>query len=371
MLNPLNFLNRLFVKRLPAYVERGVSAVPGGRRLLNFLKSVTHYVMRSKNPLLQLFYLALVLGGYAIFLVRLLPHVPGNGILGPIHAYTSHMAVAFIMYTFYKASVVGPGNAFDVKHANCYAYDGFLYVHRDCRTCHKRKPARSKHCALCQTCVPRFDHHCPWINQCVGEDNYRWFLLFIGWNALFLTYASYVLGAILLWITVEQKLWSMQYTHRPSGKIVSASWQIVFQYMMAGFGLEMCLLVLCAVMAVVMYGFLGYHLHLIFENTTTNESEKWGGVEDYYRWLKNNPKEESSIKRESEVIRPDFPKALEDRKDEEFPETMPTNAYELGSYYKNLMEVIYPRSTTHAEAAATAAQPEKTKRKKKSAKKTR
>ncbi|RNC30206.1 putative Zinc finger DHHC domain containing transmembrane protein, partial [Trypanosoma cruzi] len=49
----------------------------------------------------------------------------------------------------------------------------------ECSTCHVPRPSRSKHCRLCDYCVRRYDHHCPWINNDVAEGTHRWFLLFI------------------------------------------------------------------------------------------------------------------------------------------------------------------------------------------------
>lgn len=45
------------------------------------------------------------------------------------------------------------------------------------------KPERSHHCRACKTCTLKFDHHCPWLNQCVGLGNERYFVLFMSWLA--------------------------------------------------------------------------------------------------------------------------------------------------------------------------------------------
>ncbi len=48
-----------------------------------------------------------------------------------------------------------------------------------CAQCELIKTKQSRHCVICGRCVQRFDHHCPWLNNCVGYRNHLYFYLFV------------------------------------------------------------------------------------------------------------------------------------------------------------------------------------------------
>lgn len=59
-----------------------------------------------------------------------------------------------------------------------------LNVRNYCISCRIRKPLRSKHCKICDICVAKFDHHCPWTNNCVGANNHRLFFIYLFFSLL-------------------------------------------------------------------------------------------------------------------------------------------------------------------------------------------
>ena len=48
-----------------------------------------------------------------------------------------------------------------------------------CPDCKLIRTPRSRHCAICNVCVERYDHHCTWINNCVGINNSAVYVFFL------------------------------------------------------------------------------------------------------------------------------------------------------------------------------------------------
>ncbi|CAJ1379840.1 unnamed protein product [Effrenium voratum] len=51
--------------------------------------------------------------------------------------------------------------------------------YRFCHTCEVIRPPRTSHCNDCGNCVLTFDHHCPFVNNCIGQRNYVFFSAFL------------------------------------------------------------------------------------------------------------------------------------------------------------------------------------------------
>jgi len=62
---------------------------------------------------------------------------------------------------------------------------------RFCRACKIPKPDRTHHCHACRRCHMRMDHHCAFVNNCVGYRNHKFFFLFLWWGAWTSSYVAY------------------------------------------------------------------------------------------------------------------------------------------------------------------------------------
>jgi len=59
--------------------------------------------------------------------------------------------------------------------------------------CNVFKPERCHHCSACNRCVLNMDHHCPWINNCVGFWNRKYFMLLL----IYVLISTYYIAATL------------------------------------------------------------------------------------------------------------------------------------------------------------------------------
>ncbi|XP_055903075.1 palmitoyltransferase ZDHHC16 [Eupeodes corollae] len=79
-----------------------------------------------------------------------------------------------------------------------------------CKKCIAPKPPRAHHCSVCRKCVLKMDHHCPWLNNCVGYANHRYFFLYMVYTTigcLFIIILGLEIGYKYLWLEQEES-WS-------------------------------------------------------------------------------------------------------------------------------------------------------------------
>merc|ERR1712157_335571 len=50
---------------------------------------------------------------------------------------------------------------------------------RFCRATKAIKPDRSHYCSMTKRLILKMDHYCPWVANCIGYGNYKFFVLFL------------------------------------------------------------------------------------------------------------------------------------------------------------------------------------------------
>lgn len=124
---------------------------------------------------------------------------------------------------------------------------------RNCKHCMKYKPDRCHHCRVCKTCVLRMDHHCPWIANCVGFCNHKYFFLLVTYSVLDTHFITFTMAESLYRSLNEETEFHVRF------KLVFGTTLAV----MMGF------LVTC---------FLGFHIWMALRSMTTIEfcEKQWG-----------------------------------------------------------------------------------------------
>lgn len=113
---------------------------------------------------------------------------------GLCFAYQCLVGVTLLAH--FRASTTDPGTVRQAKAPPRFRNP------RMCKICSDGwKPPRAHHCKVCQSCIFRMDHHCPWINNCVGLQNQKVFILFLGYTLLTaLVTLVLILGSAACWL---------------------------------------------------------------------------------------------------------------------------------------------------------------------------
>ncbi|KAL4117908.1 hypothetical protein PRNP1_015340 [Phytophthora ramorum] len=122
------------------------------------------------------------------------------------------------------------------------SYSDHEPVSRYCERCDDDKAAHVHHCSVCQKCVFRMDHHCPWTGNCVAWSNKKHFLLFLLYTSL---------SCLLFNAMVSPLVWDARFRRYES--LLKCSWVLSL-----GVGLLLA-------------GYFVFHLWLLREGKTTLE----------------------------------------------------------------------------------------------------
>ncbi|KAI0982684.1 hypothetical protein GJ496_004099 [Pomphorhynchus laevis] len=79
-----------------------------------------------------------------------------------------------------------------------------------CFACGLKRINRSFHCRACDMCVNRFDHHCYWLNKCIGQYNYSTFLQIVGIELIHYFCSSIVSVKAYNQISKSLKYWNLK-----------------------------------------------------------------------------------------------------------------------------------------------------------------
>uniref|UniRef100_A0A7S3R7B0 S-acyltransferase n=1 Tax=Dunaliella tertiolecta TaxID=3047 RepID=A0A7S3R7B0_DUNTE len=197
------------------------------------------------------------------------------------HRVLSRVSVGICAALFIAACTSDPGTVTAgnvAAHNKLYPCNDRLWPKKFCKTCKFYRPARSKHCRVCRVCVARYDHHCAWINNCVGLGNMRIFLAFLAANASVTGYAA-VIGCLALGGRLKAMgvLGHARVLDWRTGHVVMIrphSIRTQLRYALGMSPIAAACTIFLALASLLLFTFLAYQLLMIAQGCTQYESDR-------------------------------------------------------------------------------------------------
>ncbi|XP_069840108.1 palmitoyltransferase ZDHHC4 isoform X2 [Dendropsophus ebraccatus] len=212
--------------------------------------------------------------------------------------FLPYILITLNLYCFYICCTTDPGRVTRQNESLCiqvYEYDDIMFHHNNkCPTCHLMKPARSKHCGVCGSCIQRFDHHCVWVNNCIGAQNIRYFLLYLLSLTLTAVSLAAVITVFLLQVVLLSHMMTAAYVDSEGHEDI-ANLAYVIQHLFLTFPRIVFTLGFLFLLILFLGGYTCFLWYLSITNQTTNEWYKArripGAPKGYSRGILGNLKE--------------------------------------------------------------------------------
>ena len=188
------------------------------------------------------------------------------------------MFILFFLSSFFlfksgliDSGILLRGNLTDIQmeNKNCRSKPtrlrqlGYIREYKICDTCYIVRPLRSTHCGICDNCIYRFDHHCPWIGTCVGKRNYPYFFIFLILLNLFQVYTAAVCIAHIVIKILDIKNNIISDTKKKKDSILVGS--VI---------MSLYLIIYVLLTMIFTTGLLFYHIRIVKNDMTTKEELK-------------------------------------------------------------------------------------------------
>lgn len=255
------------------------------------------------DRLLLVMYCAIVFGSWSVVFGYIYPWVDRQSHVSPYHKWIGYLVFGACVMSWRLACTTSPGiiTPKSLERYQHYPYDNLLFrphqttqaagtVYGDDGITKKipriiPKLARSKFDRFkYQRNIARFDHFCGWVYNTIGEENYRFFLLFLAVHSGMCWYGTYVVGQLFYGtLVIDQGLLRVTFVDRNTGVEHPATWWILTQFVFHQYLWESGALLVMSVMALALTVFLMYHCYLTSVNLTTNEAYKWSQVKQWHK----------------------------------------------------------------------------------------